>query len=199
MNRTATLSLRDVTSRAGDATLLHINDLDVFPGDIIAVMGQSGAGKTTLLKELRDAAATKGLPASFIQQDTLASLNPLVRCDRQVRILAGRDGTEALAACGITPELAHRYPMRLSGGQRQRVAIAAALAADPAPAVLLADEPTSSLDPIATLEVLDALTSLHHGADTAIVIATHDLGVARKIATRHLLVAGGEVHERECP
>lgn len=110
MNRTATLSLRDVTSRAGDATLLHINDLDVFPGDIIAVMGQSGAGKTTLLKELRDAAAAKGLPASFIQQDTLASLNPLVRCDRQVRILAGRDGTEALAACGITPELAHPYP-----------------------------------------------------------------------------------------
>lgn len=89
--------------------------------------------------------------------------------------------------------------MRLSGGQRQRVAIAAALAADPAPALLLADEPTSSLDPIATLEVLDALTSLHHGADTAIVIATHDLGVARKIATRHLLVEGGEVHERECP
>lgn len=45
MNRTATLSLRDVTSRAGDAPLLHIDDLDVFPGDIIAVMGQSGRGR----------------------------------------------------------------------------------------------------------------------------------------------------------
>lgn len=193
------VSLRDESSYVGDAKLLHIEKLDIFPGDIISVMGQSGAGKTTLLRALTKAAAEAGKHTSFILQDTLACLNPLVRCDRQVRILAGRDGADALSACGITPELAHRYPMELSGGQRQRVAIAASLASTPAPALLLADEPTSSLDPIATLEVLGALQSLHDGTSTAIVIATHDVGVARKIATRHLYVSGGEVSERERP
>ena len=88
--------------------------------------------------------------------------------------------------------------MGLSGGQRQRVAIAAALATKPSPSLLLADEPTSSLDPIATLEVVDALRKLHERTQTAIVIATHDEGVARKIATRILYLESGTVEERVC-
>lgn len=199
MSTTAIVSLHDAHAYAGDLDVLHIEHLDIFPGDIISVMGPSGSGKTTLLRLLSKTLKQAGRRTSFIMQDTLACLNPLVRCDRQVRILAGQGGrssAEALSSCGITPQVARNYPMSLSGGQRQRVAIAGALAA--APAVLLADEPTSALDPIATLEVLRALERLHEQTDTAIVIATHDQRVANKIATRHLYIEGGLVSERSC-
>ncbi|WP_318155906.1 ATP-binding cassette domain-containing protein [Corynebacterium amycolatum] len=194
MGDSAIVRLHDVDVLAGDLNVLHIDKLDVFPKDIIAVMGPSGSGKTSLLRTL----SQQGLRTSFIMQDTLACLNPLVRCDRQVRILARNSGFDALEACGISREQAHRYPMELSGGQRQRVAIAAALAMKPSPSLLLADEPTSSLDPIATLEVVGALRKLHERTQTAIVIATHDERVARKIATRILYLESGTVQERVC-
>lgn len=143
MGDSAIVRLRDVDVSAGEQNVLHIDKLDIFPKDIVAVMGQSGSGKTSFLRIL----SQQGLRTSFIMQDTLACLNPLVRCDRQVRILAHDSGFDALEACGISREQAHRYPMELSGGQRQRVAIAAALAMKPSPSLLLADEPTSSLDP----------------------------------------------------
>lgn len=136
---------------------------------------------------------TRARRTALIMQDSLGSLNPLVRCDKQVRLMATSNqvAERALANCGITSELGHRYPLELSGGQRQRVAIAGALASHPE--LLLADEPTSELDPIATLAVIDALDAFHEATGGAVVISTHSRGVARRLGTRQLHVADGKV------
>ena len=203
----AIIRVRDEEVFAEDGTrLLHVGKLDLFPGELVSITGPSGAGKSVLLRLLADSASKAHTSVSMIMQDTLACLNPLVRCDKQVRILAQFEGAkkknkkdvdqralQALEACGISTEIAHRYPLQLSGGQRQRVAIAAALAARPS--LLLADEPTSALDPIATLDVVHALETLHKQTGTTIVMATHQLGVAERLCTRHLHVEQGRVTE----
>lgn len=190
--------------------LLAVDKLEIFPGELISITGESGAGKTMLLRLLCDTAAPGTViegdievPAktSLIMQDSLGALNPLVRCDKQVRLMCSRENSassdssvaKAFEACGVDAKLAHRYPLQLSGGQRQRVAIAGALASRPQ--LLLADEPTSALDPIATLSVVDALKALHRATNAAVVVSTHDLGVARKLCTRHLRVEDGKVYE----
>lgn len=184
--------------------LLTVDKLEIYPGELISITGESGAGKTMLLRLLCNTAAPgttiEGeivVPkrTSLIMQDSLGALNPLVRCDKQVKLMCSgnKTATDAFEACGINATLAHRYPLQLSGGQRQRVAIAGALASKPA--LLLADEPTSALDPIATLGVVDALKALHSSTGAAVVVSTHDLGVARQLCTRHLRVVDGRVYE----
>jgi predicted ABC-type transport system involved in lysophospholipase L1 biosynthesis ATPase subunit len=86
--------------------------------------------------------------------------------------------------------MAHREPARLSGGERQRVAIARALANSPA--ILLADEPTGSLDRDAATLVLDMFEALHRDQGTTLVLVTHDSAVAAR-AQRHVRLADGKL------
>jgi len=89
------------------------------------------------------------------------------------------------------PEKADAYPIRLSGGQQQRVAIARALAMDPK--VMLFDEPTSALDPELVGEVLDTMKRLARDMHMTMVCVTHEVGFAREVADRAVLMDGGVI------
>ena len=94
------------------------------------------------------------------------------------------------------PEKADQYPLRLSGGQQQRVAIARALAMRPR--LMLFDEPTSALDPETVGEVLDVMRSLAQGGMTMVVV-THEMGFAREVADRVVVMDGGSIIEEGTP
>ena len=94
------------------------------------------------------------------------------------------------------PEQANKYPGQLSGGQQQRVAIARSLCMNPK--IMLFDEPTSALDPEMIAEVLDVMVSLAEDGMTMIVV-THEMGFARKVANRVIFMDGGEIIEQNEP
>lgn len=209
------VTLRDAAAGVPSGReLVRVPELQVRAGERIAIVGRSGAGKTQLLRLLGGAPPpgivhtgqrTATGRVGFIAQDSLGSLNPLVRCLDQVALIAGagagsrssRDDAarSALSACGIGEELYDRYPLQLSGGQRQRVSIAAALASRPA--LIIADEPTSALDPVATIAVIDALTAAAEETGAAVAMSTHDRGAARRFADRVLVVSDGDVEEAD--
>jgi len=195
-------------------------DLAVTRGDSLAVMGPSGSGKSTLLgllggldRPTSGSLAFGGRDVGELSDDELARVRnqvvgfvfqsfqllprttalanvglPLVyrglgRAERRRRAAA------ALEAVGLRHRLQHR-PSQLSGGEQQRVAVARALAAEPA--VLLADEPTGNLDSRSGDEVLELLARLHAERDVAVVVVTHNAGVAVRF-DRTVLVRDGRL------
>jgi peptide/nickel transport system ATP-binding protein len=187
-------------------------------GEIVALVGESGSGKSTIGRvvaglekpfagrmwlegrELGEREAER--PIQMVFQDPFASLNPAHRIahaiERPLR-LRGKGGDLAvevgrcLQAVGLDPAFARRYPFELSGGQRQRVAIARALAMEPL--LLVADEPTSMLDVSIRMEILSLFQQLRAGARRSVLLITHDLGSARMIADRVIVLQGGEIVE----
>jgi glutamate transport system ATP-binding protein len=107
------------------------------------------------------------------------------------RLDAEKEGRDLLHRVGI-PEKASAYPANLSGGQQQRVAIARALAMHPK--IMLFDEPTSALDPEMIKEVLDVISALARQGMT-MVIVTHEMGFARRVANRIVFMDGGSIVE----
>ncbi|MFT4110984.1 ABC transporter ATP-binding protein [Propionicimonas sp.] len=144
----------------------------------------------------------------LVQQDPFASLNPLLTVgqvlDELLRVGAARRGgrrtvpdarpAELLALVGLTPDALGRYPREFSGGQRQRVAIARALATDPR--VLVADEPTSSLDASAQRTVLELLAGLGRRIGLAVLLITHDLAVVNAICDHVAVLRDGVLVEQ---
>ncbi|MFF0631409.1 amino acid ABC transporter ATP-binding protein [Nocardia sp. NPDC004151] len=118
-----------------------------------------------------------------------------VAAQRRSKAEVNAEALELLARVGLADK-AGEYPGRLSGGQRQRVAIARALALRPE--VVLFDEPTSALDPELVGEVLDVLEDLARGGST-LVIVTHEIGFARKVADTVVLLDAGRVVEQGPP
>ncbi len=148
----------------------------------------------------------RGKEISIILQDPLSSLNPVLTVGEQIiEVLEAHLGMdkrsawdraiELLSEVGIPePELRMKsYPHQLSGGMRQRAMIAIALACDPT--VLIADEPTTALDPTLQLQVLELLKELNQKRGLSIIFITHDLGVMRYIADRIVVYYKGEVIE----
>jgi glutamate/aspartate transport system ATP-binding protein len=184
----------------------------VTKGEVVVVCGPSGSGKSTLIKCVN---ALEPFQKGDISVDGTRVNDPKTNlpklhfelfphlkiidnlCLAQQKVLdRSRDkalakGMQLLERVGLK-EQAQKFPAQLSGGQQQRVAIARALAMDPI--VMLFDEPTSALDPEMVSEVLDVMVDLAHEGMTMMVV-THEMGFARKVANRVIFMDRGEIVE----
>jgi osmoprotectant transport system ATP-binding protein len=199
-------------------------DLTIPRGELVALVGPSGCGKTTTLKMINrliepsggtvwlDGVDARTLPAHelrrgigyVIQQaglfphrkvgDNIATVPKLLGWDK-ARTRARVD--ELADLLGLDRDLLKRYPSALSGGQQQRVGVARALAADPP--VLLMDEPYSAVDPIVRARLQDELLDLQRRVHKTIVLVTHDIDEAIKLADRIVILNVGGVVEQVGP
>ena len=200
-------------------------DLTVAEGEVVCVIGPSGGGKSTFLRCLnRLEEATEGqifvdgyeitnkkVDINKVRQNigmVFQSFNLFAHLSVKKNIMlapvdlklmskeeAEKKAIELLDRVGLADK-ANAFPHQLSGGQQQRVAIARALAMNPD--VMLFDEPTSALDPEMVGEVLSGMKELAEGGMTMIVV-THEMGFARDVADRVILMADGVIAEQGTP
>lgn len=211
---------KQVADSTGTLTILHDIDFALFPRETVAIVGASGSGKSTLLAILagldtptagtvtlagtdlfaldEDArAALRAHQVGFVFQNfqLLGHLTALENVMLPLELMGRRDAraaaTEMLQRVGLGERLGH-YPKLLSGGEQQRVALARAFVVRPA--VLLADEPTGSLDFATGAKVMELMFELNREAGTTLVLVTHDLQIAAR-CERQLHIDAGRVAE----
>lgn len=199
--------------------VVHGVSLDVLPGEVLGLVGESGCGKSTIAKCVAgflkpssgDLVVCEGAagPArgphkvQMVFQDPSSSFNP--RCTLGQSVTeglrnAGASKGEALARagelferCGLARELLDRYPHQVSGGQCQRAAIARALAAQPA--LLIADEATSALDVTVQAQVVALLRELNAELGMAVLFICHDLALVQDFCDRVAVMREGRIVE----
>jgi sulfonate transport system ATP-binding protein len=193
--------------RFGERTVLDNIDLDVRPGEFVAVVGRSGCGKSTLLRLLAGLETPSagdvrldGAPLAARRDDIRimfqeARLLPWRTVLQNVQLgLDSKDGAtrarEALAQVGLA-DRADDWPAVLSGGQRQRLALARALVHRPR--LLLLDEPLGALDALTRIEMQRLIESVWRELRFTAVLVTHDVAEAVALADRVLLVEEGRV------
>lgn len=208
----------------GSLEVLKGIDLTIAEKEVVVIIGPSGSGKSTLLRCMNYLEEpTEGtIVVDGIKLDGEANINEVrkevgmvfqrfnlfphmtvlenlieapVQVQKRNRDEVIEEAKVLLSKVGLL-EKAHEYPRRLSGGQQQRVAIARALATKPA--IMLFDEPTSSLDPELTGEVLRTMRELAEEKMTMVVV-THEMGFAREVATKVLFMADGYVQAEGTP
>jgi ABC-type polar amino acid transport system ATPase subunit len=219
------IQLENVDKFFGDFQALKNITLSVKKGEKIVVCGPSGSGKSTLIRCINRleehnngkivvnghelTSAVKDIDAvrsevgmvfqSFNLFPHLTIVKNLMLAPRLVRKASKAEAYDTamryLTRVKI-PEQADKYPSQLSGGQQQRVAIARALCMNPK--IMLFDEPTSALDPEMISEVLDVMTDLAQEGMTMIVV-THEMGFARKVADLVVFMDEGEIVESNPP
>lgn len=218
------IKLENVHKSFGKNEVLKGINLHIEQGQVVVIIGPSGSGKSTVLrtmnyleeptsgkvivdgmdlsdkKKLNDVRAEVGMVfQNFNLFPHMTVMENLTLAQTKVRKTsmeeAKKIGQALLDRVGLADK-ANAYPDSLSGGQKQRVAIARALAMKPK--VMLFDEPTSALDPEMVSEVLDVMKSLAEEGMT-MVIVTHEMGFAKKVADRVLFVDGGLILEDNTP
>ena len=222
LSRSPFLAVRGLSRHFGGTQALEDVSFTLERGQILGIIGRSGAGKSTLIRCLnglerpdRGAVVIDGediaqLPekalqarrrrtAMIFQHFNLLSARTVIENVALPLKLAGvgRAARRARAAAlldrvGLAAK-ADVYPAQLSGGQKQRVGIARALASSPT--LLLCDEATSALDPETTLSILELLRGINRDLGLTIVMITHEMNIARRIADRVLVMARGRVME----
>lgn len=201
-------------------TPVHELDLDIEKGDFVSLMGPSGTGKSTLLNLISgidkpDAGTIRveGIEITKLSRGQLAdwraaNLGYIFQTHNLVPVLSAYENIElpvllvrmsaaerrrrvelALEAVGLTDRAGH-YPRQLSGGQEQRVGIARAIVANPK--VIVADEPTGSLDADTSQQIQVLLQRLNRELNMTMVMVTHDPDVA-KLASRQLRLDHGRL------
>ncbi len=219
------ITLDKVDKHYGDRHALRNVTLSVASGEVVALIGPSGAGKSTLLRAIIGLEAVSAghircfehaLPASpsglralrrdvgFLFQDfqlfphltTLQNVSLSLVLSQGFSQLDAADRAMKVLERVDLKEHAHKYPSALSGGQKQRVALARALALDPR--AILFDEPVSALDPECVIDVVHEIEALK-AANKAVIVTTHLLPFARRIATRIVFMVDGSIVESGSP
>lgn len=209
---------KQVADSTGTLTILHDIDFELQPRESAAIVGASGSGKSTLLSIIAgldvptegtvilggtdlfkldedERAAVRARQVGFVFQSfqLLANLTALENVMLPLELLGRRDArpaaTEMLRRVGLGERLSH-YPKVLSGGEQQRVALARAFVVRPA--LLLADEPTGSLDFATGAKVMELMFELNREAGTTLVLVTHDRGIAER-CDRQLRIEAGRL------
>ncbi len=222
---TPILSLKHLSKDFGQNKIIKDVNLDIFPKDIISIIGSSGTGKSTTLRCMNfmeepssgdilyhgesildpnfDRNKFRSKVGMVFQQFNLfENLSVLENCTLgQIKVLSrSKAEAEAKAIEMLRKVNMNAYidalPRQLSGGQQQRVAIARTLAMDPE--VILFDEPTSALDPEMTAEVLDVMTALS-SEDISLVIVSHMMNFAKDVSNRICFMHEGSIEEVGSP
>jgi putative ABC transport system ATP-binding protein len=207
---------KSVTDSTGTLDILRDIDFSIGTKDTVAIVGASGSGKSTLLSIIAgldtptrgtvhlagqdlfaidedDRAAWRAQKVGFVFQSfqLLGNLSALENVMLPLELAGRKDSrtaaTDMLKRVGLAERLGH-YPKVMSGGEQQRVALARAFVVQPA--VLLADEPTGSLDHATGEKVMELMFALNAELGTTLVLVTHDRGIATRCARRITIEAG---------
>jgi len=191
--------VRGLSRSFGQNQILSDLDLDISPGEFVALIGRSGSGKSTLLRALagldRDVTgelAVDGAVAIAFQEPRLV---PWKRVSDNVRLGlrisdAQARAAEALTELGLT-DRAQAWPLTLSGGEAQRASLARALVREPS--LLLLDEPFSALDALTRIAMHRLVLSLWENHRPAVLLVTHDVDEALSLADRVLVLTSGRI------
>jgi ABC-type polar amino acid transport system ATPase subunit len=217
------IRINDIYKSYGSVSVLNGISIDVAQGEVLVLCGPSGCGKSTLLRcingletinsgtiavdgrNVEDATPETlqriRLSTGFVFQNFnlfphMTALGNITIAPMKILGLSKKEATEEgrklLEQVGMQ-EKADVYPFQLSGGQRQRVAIARALAMKPS--LMLFDEPTSALDPEMREEVLHVIRKVHQEHDMTMIVVTHEIGFAKSVASRAMLLDAGRIVE----
>ena len=222
---TVKIKVTDLRKNFRQLEVLKGVNLQVREGEVVCIIGPSGGGKSTFLRclnQLESVTSGEVIVDDYVLTDKKVDINKIrenigmvfqsfnlfphltakrnimmapVDLKKMTKAEAERKAEELLKRVGLW-EKADSYPHQLSGGQQQRVAIARALAMQPD--VMLFDEPTSALDPEMVGEVLQVMKELAAEGMTMVVV-THEMGFARDVADRVILMADGTIVEEGTP
>jgi polar amino acid transport system ATP-binding protein len=224
MTSSPIIHIENLHKHFGETAALNGVSMDVYPGEVVVIIGPSGSGKSTLLRCINrletfqvgsvvvdDIPLTTAENINAIRTEVgmvfqsfnlfphLTVLENVTIAQKVVRKRTKEEAIEIaralLVKVGI-PEKENDFPGQLSGGQQQRVAIARALAMNPK--IMLFDEPTSALDPEMIQEVLDVMLQLAKEGMTMVVVS-HEMGFARAAADRAMLMDDGLIVEEGIP
>ena len=206
------LVAKDITARYDNSSsdVLKGASFEIYPRELLGLIGSSGCGKTTLVKTIlglmpHGGSIINDKQTGAVFQDPVSCLNPAhsvewhlleplraagIKLTKQERL---ERATQVLQDVGLSSEYLSRRPRQLSGGQRQRVAIAMSLILEPS--LIVADEPFSSLDSSSASEILKLLTDINRERGTSFLLITHNIHIVRQICPRVIVMDGGTVCE----